>query len=111
MGAYLNKVIHVPESMLQPAACIQRHMASADEEDESTGSLKKWAWLAVGLCAAATGFLVWGPKRVKPVQDLAQRMEEAWEEHDEDDDLEEALERAQGSGPRAQSTKSTVPEP
>lgn len=91
-------------------------MASVNAEDESTGSLKKWAWLVGGLCAAAAGFLVWGPKRVKPVQDLAHRLEEAWEEHDEDDDLEEALwgrprPRGQGSGPRAQSTKSTVSEP
>ena len=89
-----------------------------DEEEESTGRLKKWAWLVGGLCAAAAGFLVWGPKRVKPVQDLAHRMEEAWEEHDEDDDLEEALwrgqdsrPRSQGSGPMAQSAKSKDSEP
>ena len=93
-------------------------MASVDEEDESTGSLKKWAWLVGGLCAAAAGFLVWGPKRMKPVQDLAHRLEEAWEEHDKDDYLDEALGRGQGqrpreqgSGSRAQNANSTVPEP
>jgi hypothetical protein len=63
-------------------------MASVDGEEESTGSLKKWVWLAGGLCAAAAGFLVWGPKRVKPVQDLAHRIEEAWEEHRDDHDIE-----------------------
>ena len=93
-------------------------MASVDEEDEGTGSLKKWAWLVGGLCAAAAGFLVWGPKRMKPVQDLAHRLEEAWEEHDKDDDLDEALwrgtgqkPRGEGPGSRAQSAKFTVPEP
>ena len=95
-----------------------RNMASVDEEDESAGSLKKWTWLVGGLCAAAAGFLVWGPKRVQPVQDLAHRLEEAWEEHDQADDLEEALgrgrgprPRVQGPGSRAQDTKSIVPEP
>ena len=87
-------------------------MASVNEEEESAGGLKKWAWLVGGLCAAAAGFLVWGPKRVRPVQDLAHRIEEAWEEHEEDDDLQEALgrrPRAQGSGPRTQSAKSKDP--
>ena len=56
-------------------------MAPAEEDDESTGSVKKWAWIVGGVCAATVGFLVWGPKRVKPVQDLAYRLEEAWEEH------------------------------
>jgi hypothetical protein len=63
-------------------------MAPADEEDESTGSVKKWVWVVGGLCAATVGFLVLGPKRVKPVRDLAHRLEEAWEEHDDGRDSE-----------------------
>lgn len=43
--------------------------------------MKKMVWLVGGLCAAAAGFLVWGPKRVEPVQRLAQSLEEAWSDH------------------------------
>ncbi|MEO6910584.1 MAG: hypothetical protein ABI158_06645 [Edaphobacter sp.] len=37
--------------------------------------------MTTGLCAAATCFLVWGPKRMKPVQELAERLEVAWSDH------------------------------
>jgi hypothetical protein len=43
--------------------------------------MKNFLWLAGGLCAAAAGFLVWGPKRMKPVQELAERLEMAWGDH------------------------------
>ncbi len=43
--------------------------------------MKSLMWLVGGLCAAAAGFLVWGPKRVAPVQELAHRLEEAWADH------------------------------
>ncbi len=33
-------------------------------------------WLG-GLCAAAAGFLLWEPKRLRPVQELAHKLEEA----------------------------------
>ena len=43
--------------------------------------MKSVLWLMGGLCAAAAGFLVWGPRRVQPVQELAHRLEEAWADH------------------------------
>jgi hypothetical protein len=43
--------------------------------------MKNFLWLMGGLCAAAAGFLVWGPKRIKPVQELAERLEMAWGDH------------------------------
>jgi len=43
--------------------------------------MKTTIWFVGGLCAAAAGFLVWGRRRVEPVQDLAHRLEEAWADH------------------------------
>ena len=43
--------------------------------------MKSFLWMVGGFCAAAAGFLVWGPKRVKPVQELAHRLEVAWGDH------------------------------
>ena len=43
--------------------------------------MKSIVWMVGGVCAAVAGFLVWGPKRVQPVQELAHRLEEAWAEH------------------------------
>jgi hypothetical protein len=40
--------------------------------------MKSIIWMVGGACAAVAGFLVWGPKRVQPVQELAHRLEEAW---------------------------------
>lgn len=40
--------------------------------------MKNFLWLVAGVCAATAGFLVWGPKRSQPVQELAHRLEEAW---------------------------------
>jgi hypothetical protein len=37
--------------------------------------------MIAGFCAAATGFIVWGPKRTKPVEELAHRLEVAWSDH------------------------------
>lgn len=31
-----------------------------------------------GFCAAAVGVVVWGPKRSRPVEDLANRLEDGW---------------------------------
>jgi hypothetical protein len=43
--------------------------------------MKNILWLVGGFCAAAVGFLVWGPKRTQPVELLAHRLEEAWADH------------------------------
>jgi hypothetical protein len=43
--------------------------------------MKNVIWIVGGACAAVAGFLVWGPKRVQPVQELAHRLEEAWADH------------------------------
>ncbi|MDQ2834563.1 MAG: hypothetical protein M3Y50_12635 [Acidobacteriota bacterium] len=43
--------------------------------------MKNILWLVGGFCAAATCFLVWGPKRTEPVELLAHRLEEAWADH------------------------------
>jgi hypothetical protein len=40
--------------------------------------MKSVIWMVGGVCAAVAGFLVWGPKRVLPVQELAHRLEDAW---------------------------------
>jgi hypothetical protein len=44
-------------------------------------TMKNFLWVVGGFCAAAAGFIVWGPKRVKPVQELAERLEMAWGDH------------------------------
>ena len=43
--------------------------------------MKKVLWAMAGICAAGAGWIVWGPKRVKPVQDLADQLESAWADH------------------------------
>ncbi len=43
--------------------------------------MKKMVWIVGGLCAAAAGFLVWGPRRAQDVQELAHRLEDAWADH------------------------------
>jgi hypothetical protein len=43
--------------------------------------MKKLVWLVGGMAAAAAGFLVWGSKRVQPVEELAHRLENAWADH------------------------------
>jgi hypothetical protein len=43
--------------------------------------MKSFLWMLGAFCAASAGFLVWGPKRVKPVQELAKRLEVAWGDH------------------------------
>jgi hypothetical protein len=39
--------------------------------------MKNILWLFGGFCAAAAGFLVWGPERTHPVELLAYRPEAA----------------------------------
>ena len=43
--------------------------------------MKKLVWLVGGMAAATVGFLVWDAKRVKPVEELAHRLEDAWADH------------------------------
>ncbi|HZY74479.1 MAG TPA: hypothetical protein VFE22_15330 [Edaphobacter sp.] len=43
--------------------------------------MRNFLWLVGGLCAASVCFIVWGPKRIKPVQELAERLEVAWSDH------------------------------
>jgi hypothetical protein len=55
-----------------------------NEVQSETGrkrNMKSIIWMVGGACAAVAGFLVWGPKRVQPVQELASRLEEAWQDH------------------------------
>lgn len=44
-------------------------------------SVKSTLLLVGGICAAAAGWLVWGPKRVSQVEDLAHQLEGAWADH------------------------------
>ncbi len=48
---------------------------------EAWDTMKSFLLLVGGMCAAAAGFLVWGPKRRQPVEDLAHKLEQAWADH------------------------------
>lgn len=43
--------------------------------------MKKAFLLIGGVCAAAAGWIVWGPKRTSTVQDLAHQLETGWSDH------------------------------
>lgn len=43
--------------------------------------MKGFCWMIAGVCGAAACFIVWGPKRIKPVEELAHRLEAAWSDH------------------------------
>jgi hypothetical protein len=43
--------------------------------------MKSTLWMIGGVCAAAAGFLVFGPKRTQPVELLAHRLQDAWADH------------------------------
>lgn len=43
--------------------------------------MRKFIWLLGGVCAAAAGWLVLGSNRVKPIQNLAHQLEDAWADH------------------------------
>jgi len=43
--------------------------------------MKNVLWIVGGLCAAAAGFLAFGPSRTQPVELLAHRLERAWADH------------------------------
>lgn len=43
--------------------------------------MKNFFWMVSGICAAAVGLILWGPKREQPIQELAHRLEEAWADH------------------------------
>ncbi|MEZ2348659.1 hypothetical protein [Terriglobus sp. RCC_193] len=44
-------------------------------------ALKKSLFVIGGVCAAAAGWIVWGPKRTEVVQELARQLETAWSDH------------------------------
>lgn len=43
--------------------------------------MKNVMWMIAGICAAAAGFLVFGVNRVRPVDEMAHRLEAAWADH------------------------------
>jgi hypothetical protein len=43
--------------------------------------MKKFLWLAGGVCAAAAGIMIWNRRRGEPVEELAHRLESAWADH------------------------------
>jgi hypothetical protein len=43
--------------------------------------MKKVLWMVGGLCAATAGFLVFGARRVRPVDEMAHQLESAWADH------------------------------
>ena len=43
--------------------------------------MKGFLLMVGGVCAAAAGWIVWGPKRVEPVLELAHQLENAWADH------------------------------
>ena len=49
--------------------------------NKEMSQMKNFLWMVTGLCAAAVGIVLWGPKRTQPVQELAHRLEEAWADH------------------------------
>jgi hypothetical protein len=54
---------------------------AASEYKEGTNAMKNILWMVGGFCAAAAGFLVFGPSRTQPVELLAHRLEVAWADH------------------------------
>jgi hypothetical protein len=59
----------------------QFRFGASNGERQEEMRMKNIFWLIGGFCAAAVGFLVWGPKRTQPVELLAHRLEEAWADH------------------------------
>ncbi len=43
--------------------------------------MKSVLWALGAFCAAAAGWIVLGPRRVQPVQELAHQLETAWQDH------------------------------
>lgn len=68
-----------------PAKADQRFHASRIQRWKQDGKgdrvMKNIFWLIGGFCAAAAGFLFFGPQRIQPVELLAHRLEEAWSDH------------------------------
>jgi hypothetical protein len=44
-------------------------------------TVKSILWTMGGICAAAAGLLVWSPYKIKPVEDLAHSLQDAWADH------------------------------
>ncbi|MBS1814891.1 MAG: hypothetical protein JSS87_08475 [Acidobacteria bacterium] len=62
--------------MLHP----NRRMPFLENKGPST-IMKSILFAVAGICAAAAGWIVWGPKRMEPVQQLAESLEHAWADH------------------------------
>jgi hypothetical protein len=43
--------------------------------------MKKVLWAIGGICAATAGFLVFGSRRIQPVDEMAKQLESAWADH------------------------------
>jgi hypothetical protein len=43
--------------------------------------MKNFLWMICGFCAAVICLLIWAPRRSKPLEVLAHRLEEAWADH------------------------------
>ena len=56
-------------------------LARQTGETGKSMALKKSLWVIGGVCAAAAGWIVLGPKRTQAVQDLARQLETAWSDH------------------------------
>ena len=66
-----------PRMAVIALCCIQTEKALKRGQN----TMKNILWVVGGLCAAAAGFLVWGPKRIKPIQELAHSLDVAWSDH------------------------------
>ena len=43
--------------------------------------MKSVLWMVGGICAAAAGYMLMGNRRLKEVQGMAHKLEEAWADH------------------------------
>lgn len=50
-------------------------------EERAMLNMKSALFAIAGLCAAAVGWIVWGPKRAAPLEKLAENLEMAWADH------------------------------
>jgi len=64
-----------------PTRQAHRNIRKIEIRTRKGNAMKNVLWMMGGLCAAATGFLVWNRERTPPVELLAHRLEEAWADH------------------------------
>jgi len=43
--------------------------------------MKNLLWMVTGICAASVGLILFAPRRSQPVQELANRLQQAWADH------------------------------